>query len=251
MKGIYTQYVSENLITNNKDAQICVVLRYSRKSERLADAMAARNFSGLPTLSPNRPIRDQLPNPNNQNELFDLVNSWGLTIKVDENSQVNLVAYGQSEVVSNDSSSIIAAKTNAKLAAENLLRLFINQTVALQEASKTSQDIKTYKNKVSKVQLNRSARKRMEQGAGFRKINGIREVLDWQAPHPVTSQGIYGVVVSWNASIAAGARDFKRKQNSIGSRKVLNNKNKPSQSTDKRFPLRRGELSGSTESQDF
>ena len=251
MKGIYTQYVSENLTTNNKDAQICVVLRYSRKSERLADAMAARNFSGVPTLSPSLPIREQLPNPNNQDELFDLVNSWGLTIKVDENGHVNLVAYGQSEVDSNDSSSIIVAKTNAKLAAENLLRLFINQTVALQEASKTSQDIKTYKNKVSKVQLNRNARKKMEQGAGFAKINGIHEVLDWQAPHPITSQKIYGVVVSWNASTAAGARNFKHEQNSVGSKKVLNNNNTRSQSKGNKFPIRRGTLSGSTESQDF
>ena len=251
MKGIYTQYVSENLTTNNQYAQICVVLRYSRKSERLADAMAARNFSGVPTLFPNRPIRDQLPNPNNQNELFDLINSWGLTIKVDENGHVNLISYGQSEVDRNDSSSIIAAKTNAKLAAENLLRLFINQTVALQEASKTSQDVRTYKNKVAKVQLNRSARKKMEQGAGFAKINGIHEVLDWQAPHPVTSQGIYGVIVSWNANKAAGARKFKHQQNTTDPTKIPNNEDKALRYKEDKFPLRRGKLSGSTESQDF
>ena len=255
MKGIYTQFVNENLPKDSPKAQFCVVLRYSKKSEKLADAMAARDFSNVPMLSPNRPIVEQLPDPNNNQGLFKLVNSWGLTIKVDEKGHVNLVAYSQAEVDGQDSNTIIAAKTAATLEAENLIRLYINQTVALQAATKTSQDVKSYRDGVTKIQNNKSTRKEMEQGAGFRKINGIREVLDWRAPHPVTSQGIYGVVVAWNAGEAAGAMASKKRQNRVvpdtGGKRSFEGNTSTRRMQRKGAPLRRGGMSGSTESKDF
>ena len=255
MKGIYTQFVNENLPTDSPNAQFCVVLRYTKKSERLADAMAARDFSNVPKLKSDRPIVQQLPNPNDQKDLFKLVSQWGLSIKVDENGHVNLIAYGQAEIDGNDSNAIMSAKGNATNSAENLIRLYINQTVALQRASKTAQNVKSYKNGVTKAQVSRKFRKDMEQGAGFKKINGINEVLDWQAVHPITSQGIYGVIVAWNAGEAAGALAAKQRQNRIvkdtGGKKHLHDNTQNRRIQNKRPPLRRGGLSGSTESKDF
>ena len=95
----------------------------------------------------------------------------------------------------------------------------------------------------------------MEQGAGFKKINGINEVLDWQAVHPVTSQGIYGVIVAWNAGEAAGALASKQRQTRLvkdtGGKKHLHDNTQNRRIQNKRPPLRRGGLSGSTESKDF
>tara|TARA_B100000686_G_scaffold280003_1_gene300901 strand:- start:29 stop:1549 length:1521 start_codon:yes stop_codon:yes gene_type:complete len=252
MKGIYTQFVSENIPTDSPKAQFCVTLRYTKKSERLADAMAARDFSNVPMLKPGSPIVTQLPDPSNPQGVFQLVNKWGLSIKVDENGQVNLVAFGQAEVQGNDSNAAIGAKTSARLSAENLLRLYINQTVALQEASKTAEDVNSLKNGVTKVQVSSQARKEMEQGAGFKKINGIREVLDWQGVHPATSQGIYGVVVAWNAAEAAGAIASKQRQNKqVQDTGGVNSMQGGAAMPRNRAPVRRGGLSGTTESKDF
>tara|TARA_A100001037_G_C15115733_1_gene621301 strand:- start:452 stop:1978 length:1527 start_codon:yes stop_codon:yes gene_type:complete len=256
MKGIYSKFSNENLATDSDVAQICVVLKYSKRSEILAEAMAKRDFSNVPTLpAKTKTILEQLPDPSDPKGVFELLKQWGLTVMVDKKGQANLVAYGQAEVDGNDSNALIAAKTTADLRARALLRLFINQTAAVLAKAETAQNVKSYKKGLTDVQISTQARKEMEQGAGFKKINGIREVLDWRGVHPVTSQGIYGVVVAWNASEAAGALVSKKRQNRVvkdtggikSLKKPVINEGKP----EKRPPLRRGGLSGTTKSTDF
>ena len=64
---------------------------------------------------------------------------------IDENGHVNLVAYGQAGFVNGDENSD-RAMGEAKQRAEGLIRLFINQTVSVQEASKLGQNVRTFDN---------------------------------------------------------------------------------------------------------
>ena len=204
MKGIYSSFTNENLSPDGGKTQMCVVLKYSRRSERLADMMAARDFSNAPQLEPDIPLVQQLPDPSTPQGVFQLVTSWGLTVLIDENGQVNLVAYGQSGFRNGDENLELAAKEVSKLQAEGLIRLFINQTVSVQQASKFGQDVKTFTDNVKKTKLTKSLRSRMEQKGNFRPINGMKQILDWSGIHPVTNGGIAGSVVAWNASEASG-----------------------------------------------
>ena len=244
--------MAENIPTDSPKAQFCVVLKYSKRSEGLADAMAARDFSNVPKLKPVAPLVNQLPDPSNPQGVFQLVNKWGITIKFDENANVNLVAFGQAEVAGNDSTALELAKTEASLRAKNLIRLFVNQTIAIQQASRAAKDVKTLKNGVTKAQVTKKTEKKMMQKAEMRPINGIREVLDWQGVHPATSQGIYGVVYAWNAAEAAGAIAAKSRQNlqveDTGGASSISSSAASGQS---RPPSQKGGLSGTNESEDF
>ena len=251
MKGIYSDYTVETLSPDpDAKSQICVVLKYSPRSEKMADMMASRDFSNAPQLDPDIPIVDQLPDPSSQQGLFQLVTMWGLNVLFDENGQVNLVAFGQAGYRNGDENQELAAKEDAKLRAEGLIRLFINQTMAVKQASKTSQDVKTFVDGQKKTKLSKSLMSKMEQGAGFRPINGLKQALDWNAIHPVTGGGVVGSVVTWNASEAAGAIASKARQN-----KVVRDRGGVRPSPRRGFrdkPARqRGGLRGSTRSRDF
>ncbi len=251
MKGIYSDYTVETLSPDpDAKSQICVVLKYSPRSEKMADMMASRDFSNAPQLAPDIPIVEQLPDPSSQQGLFQLVTMWGLNVLFDENGQVNLVAFGQAGYRNGDENQELAAKEDAKLRAEGLIRLFINQTMAVKQASKTSQDVKTFVDGQKETKLSKSLMSKMEQGAGFRPINGLKQALDWNAIHPVTGGGVVGSVVTWNASEAAGAIASKARQN-----KVVRDRGGVRPSPRRGFrdkPARqRGGLRGSTRSRDF
>jgi len=253
MKGIYTAFTSENLSPDPKGkTQLCTLLKYSPRSERLADMMAARDFSNAPQLDPDISLTEQLPDPSTGQGVFQLVTMWGLNVMVDENGQVNLVAFGQAGYVNGDENGQLAAKEEAKLRAEGLIRLFINQTVAVQQAAKINQDVKSYKKGIQKTKLTKSLMSKMEQSSGFAPINGMKQILDWDGVHPVTSAGISGSVVAWNANEAAGAVVAKARQNRVvkdrGGVKSLSPRSSQRSS---RPSSRRGGLRGSTRSKDF
>ena len=251
MKGIYSAFTSENLSPDPAaKAQICTVLKYSPRSERMADMMAARDFTNAPQLEPDIPLVEQLPDPGNPQGVFQLVTMWGLNILFDENGQVNLVAFGQAGYRNGDENEELAAKETAKLRAEGMIRLFINQTVAVQQAAKVGQTVKSFKDAVSKTALNKETMSRMEQKAGFRPINGLKQVIDWNGIHPVTNGGIAGSVVSWNASEAAGALVSKARQNKRVRDRGGVGINRGNDRSLQSAPTRKGGLRGSTRSRD-
>jgi len=266
MKGIYTVFTSENLPADPKaSAQMCVVLQYSPRSERLADMMASRDFANAPQLDPESPLTDQLPDPSTGQGVFQLVTMWGITVMVDENGDVNLVAFSQAGYTQGDENEQIAAKGRAELQASSLIRLFINQTVAVQESTKIAQSVKSYTGGLKKTELNKEFRKKLEVGGGFLPINGMQTILDWDGIHPVTNGAIAGAVVAWNASAADGAIHAKASQNRVvkdrGGVKALNNSGDGPRSNSGdgqqnrkksgRPATRRGGMRGSTRSKDF
>ena len=209
LKGVYTAFAAENLPSDDDHGTICVAARYSEASKRLADAMASRDFSDAP-MGPreSKSISQQLPDPSSDAGLFQLVTAWGLQILFDQNGDVNLVAYGQAE--DQTIGKQLLGKENAigssKLAAENLIRMFINSAVALQQKSTTAQTVKDFVNGMNEVKISRDYERSYESRSGWKPINGIKTIIDgWGAPHPVTGQVIWGTVAGWNASQAVAA----------------------------------------------
>ena len=257
MKGLYTLFANEQLSPSGDATQICVVLQYSRRSEKLADMMASRDFSNAPQLNPNTSLYDQLPDPSTPEGLFEFVNMWGLSILIDENGDVNLVAYGQAGYPEGASIQQLAAKGEAKLRAEGLIRLFVNQAVSVNQAAATAQNEKEFVDRSKKTEFNKSFFEEVEQGAGFAPINGMKELIAWDAVHPVTNGGIAGSLVIWNASQAGGAIRSKLQQNKIVKDQGIpqagaNSSLGLTEGTGAQKPkLRKGGLSGSTKGTSF
>ena len=263
MKGTYAAFANENLSPDGANTQICVALRYSPKSERLADMMARRDFTNPPRVKISSPIMEQLPDPGTPEGVFQLVTKWGLNVLFDENRHVNLVAFGQAGYREGDQNSELAARVEARLRAEGMIRLFINQVVKVQEAADLAQNVRSYTNALNDAVLTKNTMREVSQkGGGFRPINGLREIIGWNGIHPVTNAGIAGSVVSWNASEAAGAIVSKSRQNKrvrdLGGAAINRGNDRSSQEAPKRnagsskeaLP-RKGGLSGSTRSQNF
>lgn len=253
MKGIYTRFTNETLDADGGQTQICVVLQYSPRSERLADMMASRDFSNAPTLEPDIPLIRQLPDPSTPKGVFKLINKWGLTVLIDENGHVNLVAYGQAGFVNGDENSESSAMGEAKQRAEGLIRLFINQTVSVQEASKLSQNVNTYVDNVKKVKLTKSRRAFIEQEGNFRPINNLGPLLGWSGVHPITNRGIAGSVVFWNANEASGSLAAKKRQNNAvqDTGGIPRSQNQGGNLEKQKPSVRKGGFGGSTRSRDF
>ena len=254
MKGIYSWFTNENVSPSGDETNVCVVLRYSTKSERLADAMASRDFAKAQKTQPDKPLISQLPDPSTEQGIFDLIKSWGMTVLVDENGDVNLVAFGQSGYQVGDQNGEIAAKRDAQLKAEGLIRLFINQTVAVQQASNTAQNVRSYTDNLNKTVLTKAYVDRISQGAGFAPINGIVPIIGgWTGIHPITNTGVAGAVVAWNASAASGALSAKRRQNTSpqDSGGVSTDLPAATPAPKSEPATRRGGMSGSTRSNDF
>ena len=253
MKGIYSRFTSENVDPDGGETLMCVILQYSRRSEKLAEMMASRDFSNIPKLEPDLPLAQQLPNPSSPEGVFKLITSWGLTVLIDENGDVNLVSYGQAGFVDGDENLEIAAKEEAKLRAEGLIRLFINQTVSVLQASDVGQDVKTFSDQMKKTQLTKETNRKFEQESELLRINGMRQILDWSGIHPVNEHGIAGSVVVWNASEASASLNAKKRQNKKirDTGGILRSNENGADINNEQGQVRGGRLKGSTRSKDF
>ena len=254
MKGIFTAFTTEAIDPSGKGkSQFCVVLKYSPKSEALADMMASRDFTNAPSIPPNVPLSAQLPDPSTNEGLFQLVTMWGLNVYIDENGDVNLVSFAQAGVEADNEVAIDDARATAALRAQALIRLFINQTVAVTSATEASKTVKEFEKNVVKASISKRTSENMEQGAGFAPINGMNELFGWSAVHPISGLGIEGSVYYWNASVAAGALRSKARQNAVvkdtGGASSLNRQTLTTQPTTNTAPAtQRGTLKGSTKS---
>lgn len=254
MKGVYTAFTTEAIDPSGKGkSQFCVVLKYSPKSEALADMMASRDFTNAPSIPPNVPLSAQLPDPSTNEGLFQLVTMWGLNVYIDQNGDVNLVSFAQAGVEADNELAIDRARSEAALRAQALIRLFINQTVAVKKATKASKTLKEYEKNIVKAAISKRTSDNMEQGAGFAPINGMNELFGWSAVHPISGLGIEGSVYFWNASIAAGAIRSKARQNAVvkdtGGASSLNRQSLTTQPNASKAPAtQRGTLKGSTKS---
>ena len=216
LKGVFAKYVFEN-IPSNETGSICVMAYYSTNTEKLANAMASRDFSATPTVKRRLTSIDaQIPSDQTDGGVRDLISSFGISIHFDEKGQVNIVSYGQAEIsnINNDLDYEIA-KGRAELIAQASIRRFINETVSLSEKSATAQNIEDLRDNMRSVKLDIGYFKKLEEVSSAFPINGMYTLREWGAQHPLTGQGIAGSVVVWNAQLAEGAIAEKRRLNLI------------------------------------
>jgi len=260
LKGVFSKYSFEN-VPQNETATICVTAYFSPKSQQLADAMAARDFSRAPLSNKRkRPIIKQVPDPTEPNGLKRLLTSFGISIHVDENSDYNLVSYAQSGLSdTNNSTSRAKALGIATLRAKAQIRRFVNESVKLKEKSTTAENADDLTDNLRKVKFEESYYKALDEESPAFPINGLTSIHEWGVKHPITKQGIIGAVVVWNASSAEGAIQQKEIMNrkiddtgGVNSLKKINRPRSTIESTDRKVRGTGGKSyqGGKTESDD-
>ncbi|MEK9569301.1 MAG: hypothetical protein VW124_09855 [Paracoccaceae bacterium] len=252
LRGIYTPFIGEVASVEERPS-ICVVARYSRSFEALADAMASRQFFNVKKLVPNQDILASIPDPNDNNGLFELVSLFGVTVIIDQNGDPNIIAFGQASLTSESDIQKNSAIEKARLNAVGSIRQFINTVSEFKRRAESVSDIDSLTKMLDETEIFRIPGDYYLSSSGFLPINGIfYPIPEWIAPHPVSGQTIVGTVAAWNATRAAAALRVKERVYNAAHNKQSQMKNhtNPEKKTSNKIS-NGGQLEGSTRSFDY
>lgn len=186
---------------DGKSGEIAVVGIVSDKLLMMGAALAGGKPP--PLQKPNIPIAQQLAN-----SPVELLCSFGVRQMVDERGQLVLVAYGQSQPISESTRAEQAAEEKARLQALGALRSFAGEVVTTARDSVQAESYKEFEDNTS-VYANASAfRERNEAVGKAMSISGIQTVKRWNQKHPLSGQMVVGTVLVWSPQSAAVAAQF-------------------------------------------
>lgn len=211
LKGVRRVFVNES-IKKGEQGEICVVALYSPKTMAMADAIFS-DPSLAPTGTPNKPIKQQIPNWKTSEGLSELLSTFGTQMLRDENGQFHLIAYAQSTPKSKSKTSQNLAIQKARLRAEGELRSFCQEYAVLNDAIENHESASELTDAMQNYEGDDAFEKKLVSISGPAKINGIRQLGVWGAEHPLTGQIIIGSIVSWSPSDDQSAKDMKAQMN--------------------------------------
>lgn len=211
LKGVRRVFVNES-IKKGEQGEICVVALYSPKTMAMADAILS-DPSLAPTGTPNKPIRQQIPNWKTPEGLSKLLSTFGTEMLRDENGQFHLIAYAQSTPKSKSKTSQNMALQKARLRAAGELRSFCQEYEVLKDAIENQESASELTDAMQNYEGDDAFKKKLASISGPAKINGIRQLGVWGAKHPLTGQIIIGSIVSWSPSDDRSAKNMKAQMN--------------------------------------
>lgn len=211
LKGVRRVFVNES-IKKGEQGEICVVALYSPKTMAMADAIFS-DTSLAPTGTPNKPIRQQIPNWKTSEGLSELLSTFGTEMLRDENGQFHVIAYAQSTPKSKSKTSQNFAIQKARSRAEGELRSFCQEYTVLNDAIENHESASELTDAMQNYEGGDAFEKKLASISGPAKINGIRQLGVWGAEHPLTGQVIIGSILSWSPSDDLSAKDMKAQMN--------------------------------------
>lgn len=214
-------YKSFEVLPESNQGEIGVVLIYSDKLHNLANAIYSFNFENLPRDAPRDFLKNQIPTDPNV-----LMATFGVNMKIDENGQPALIAYGQSGAKTSSTRSMNAAYNKAIANAQALIRFFAGEIVKSGVNKDNSESMTELENSTVLVSQDDSYIEEISSVADTLKINFSPPLHRWRTQHPLTKHIIAGVVISWTVADAEMGRAMKTK-NAVAPPK--NTGNTPSQ----------------------
>jgi len=211
LKGIRRIFVSES-IKAGEQGEICVVALYSPKTMAMADAIFS-DPSLAPTGTPNKPIKQQIPNWKTPEGVTELLSTFGTEMLRDENGQFHVIAYAQSAPKSKSKRSQNNAIQKARMRAEATLRSFAQEYAVLNEATENYEVSRELAGAMEEYDGGDAFEKTIRSISGPAKIYGIRQLGVWGAKHPLTGQIVIGSIVGWSPDDANSARQMKSQLN--------------------------------------
>ena len=168
--------------------------------------MASSFVAGTPmkTAKAKKPIKEQIPKSTKE-----LLSTFGVQQKIGEHGEYVLVSFGQSAANSSNRRAERAAYEKARLNAQAQIRQFAGENVATSRArDEAEQSLEfdggiDYSDEESYKSFQQSVAKSM-------KCNGIQEIRNWTAIHPISGKPVFGVICTWSPSQADSAKQMKK-----------------------------------------
>jgi hypothetical protein len=252
LKGIRRIFVSES-IKKGEQGEICVVALYSPKTMAMADAIFT-DPSLAPKGTPNKPIREQIPNWKTPKGVSELLSTFGTEMLRDQNGQFHVITYAQSAPKSNTKKSQNIAVQKARLRAEAELRTFAQEYAALNETAENTEVSRELADAFADYDGGDAFEKTIKSVSGPSKISGIRQLGVWGAKHPLTGQTIIGSIVGWSPDDATIAKQMKSELNAKPKPKRMSSANKSSRFKNDDLKAKsdyQGSASGGSSEDDF
>jgi hypothetical protein len=184
------------------NGQIAVIMVYSPKLVDMAYALASGG--SMPKTEPKTPVADQIPsNPE------ELLRNFGVSLRINEEGEYVLVAYGQSTATTASTQSSLMAERKAKLQAMGQLRGFAGESVEVMSALMEAENLYEFEN---------GARTRRDSGGYSEVIQSTSEGMEivgselvkrWSYADPASGENVHGVVLAWSPAKRKASEQYR------------------------------------------
>ena len=196
----------------NKRPEVCIVVKWSPGSLRMADAIATNNFKVLKSNKKKRPLKDQIPVNAVQEKDFQgymkLLGSFGTYLMRDENGDLNVVSFAVEGMKSNTPQSEMIARQQAITKANRQIVQFLNESVELNTKTATTESLTEFKDGLQDYYFEENYEARQTASAQA-TISGIQTLGTYKGMHFLNQKPLVGAVTYYNPSSAEGAEQVR------------------------------------------
>ena len=201
--GIQAYATFEHLPKNKKNGTIGVVAIWSKKLHAMALAITQGGVL-IPPGTPKQSLKNQIP----KNKL-DLLMTFGVQLKTDENGALNLVSFCQSAQKNKRAAS--AASRMAVLCAQKQIRQYAGESLYSSSRADGAESLEAFEGDMDVYENDDSFKDAIKTESEELKISGISKLKNWHTKHPITGQQIRGSVVSWSPQSSDFAKGMKNR----------------------------------------
>lgn len=202
VSGMQAYATFEHLPADKDKGEIGVIAIWSKKLHAMALSITQGGIL-IPPGTPRKPLRQQIPK-NKQ----DLLMTFGVQLKTDENGALNLVSFCQSGQRNKRASK--AASRQAELCAQKQIRQYAGESLYSASRDEEAESLEAFEGDMEIYENDSSFEDAIKTESASIKISGISRLHSWHTKHPVTKEVIRGTVVSWSPGSAAIAKTMKR-----------------------------------------
>ena len=213
VRGMIVKYGHFNANAKiNKRPEVCIVVKWSPGSLRMADAIATNNFKVLKSNKKKRPLKDQIPVNAVQDKDFQgymkLLGSFGTYLMRDENGDLNVVSFAVEGMKSNTPQSEMIARQQAITKANRQIVQFLNESVELNTKTATTEALTEFKDGLQDYYFEENYEARQTASAQA-TISGIQTLGTYKGMHFLNQKPLVGAVTYYNPSSAEGAEQVR------------------------------------------
>ncbi len=213
VRGMIVKYGHFNANAKiNKRPDVCIVVKWSPGSLRMADAIATNNFKVLKSNKKKRPLKDQIPVNAVQEKDFQgymkLLGSFGTYLMRDENGDLNVVSFAVEGMKSNTPQSEMIARQQAITKANRQIVQFLNESVELNTKTATTESLTEFKDGLQDYYFEENYEARQTASAQA-TISGIQTLGTYKGMHFLNQKPLVGAVTYYNPSSAEGAEQVR------------------------------------------
>ena len=213
VRGMIVKYGHFNANAKiDKRPEVCIVVKWSPGSLRMADAIATNNFKVLKSNKKKRPLKDQIPVNAVQEKDFQgymkLLGSFGTYLMRDENGDLNVVSFAVEGMKSNTPQSEMIARQQAITKANRQIVQFLNESVELNTKTATTESLTEFKDGLQDYYFEENYEARQTASAQA-TISGIQTLGTYKGMHFLNQKPLVGAVTYYNPSSAEGAEQVR------------------------------------------